>query len=252
MAIHHFCTEDAAEYGIEEAIVLQNIGFWCCKNLANRKNIHDGRVWTYNTRDAFIELFPYLVKGKDIKAKRVKIGRILQSLEKQGAIVSEQFKKSNYDQTKWYSLKDISKLEKYGVISPEALELLREQICSLDDSNMFPHENESVLSSTDKKQQIKNATTTDARDSDLFDKFFFCLVNVLNDMITEGGWIHSSSKKPTKSWLLPKAKSLFSRLRDPDPADCAVLVLKDWSKLIATQDHLPVVQNDSEGQRRAD
>lgn len=156
MAVHHFCTEDAARYGVEEAILLWNIGFWCGRNLANRKNIKNGRVWTYNTRDAFIEQFPYIARGKDTKAKRVKVGRILQSLETQGAIVSEQLNKTNYDRTKWYSLADMSTLGKYSEFSLEALETLKEQICSFEDTDMFHQENDSVLSLTDNKQQIIN------------------------------------------------------------------------------------------------
>lgn len=244
VAIHHFCTEDAGLYGIEEAIILQNIGFWCCSNLANRINIHDGRVWTYNTRDAFLELFPYLVKSGDIKARRIKIGRILNSLEDQGAIVSDQLNKSKHDRTKYYSLADISKLEKYGKVSLQALSLLKEQICSIEDSDMFHRCNDSVLSLTDKKQHITTTTEVRARKNSEqdFEVFYFCLVNVLTDMISEGGWISSKSKKPTKSWLMPKAKGLFERLPFPDPADCAVLVLRDWSKLVSVcVDQLPVV-----------
>ncbi len=60
MAVHQFCTEDAARYGVEEAILLWNIGFWCATNLAKRQNIHDGRVWTYNPHRAYLELTPYL------------------------------------------------------------------------------------------------------------------------------------------------------------------------------------------------
>ena len=140
MAFHHFCTEDAARYGIEESIILYNIAFWCVKNLANRKHIHDGNVWTYNTRDAFIEQFPYLVPGKTEKAKRDKMGRILKSLETKGAIVSGNYNKSPYDQTKWYALADPKTLSKYGEISPEAANLLMPQICAIDNSDVSHQE----------------------------------------------------------------------------------------------------------------
>ena len=159
MANHYFCTEDAAQYGIEEAVILQNNGYWCGRNLANRQNIKNGRVWTYNTRDAFLEQFPYIAKGKDTKARRVKIGRILQSLESQGAIVSEQLNKSNYDRTKWYSLADMSKLGKYSTFSLEALKTLKEQNCSIGETDMFHQENDSVSSSlSNNKQQIVSSS----------------------------------------------------------------------------------------------
>ena len=252
MSTHHFCTEDAANYGIEEAIILQNIGYWSCKNLANRQNIKKGRVWTYNTRDAFIELFPYLAKGQDIKAKRVKIGRILRSLEDQGAIVSEQLNKNRHDRTKWYSVTDVSKLKKYGEISSEALKTLKEQICSFDRTEMFYPENKSVPSLTDNKQQIENTTTTTteerAREKLDFDDFAICLIKLINDMIKEGGWVPKGQQVPKATWLKSKAEELYHRLPNPSPADCSVLILRDWTNLIGKQtDQLPKIRKNLDG-----
>lgn len=147
MATHHFCTEDAAQYGIEESIVLQNIGFWCGTNLAKRQNIHNGRVWTYNPASAWLEITPYICPAKNIqpedfdneqdfqKAKErdfrrriEKFRTVFKSLEKQGAIVSGDYNKKKSDNTKWYALADQSKLSKYQNISLEALKLLTPEI----------------------------------------------------------------------------------------------------------------------------
>ena len=144
MATHSFCTQDAMRYGVEEAIILQHIGFWCVKNLANRKHLIDGHVWTYDTRKAYLELFPYLspldvnkVSGKfdsiaerekalDTEERRrlKKIGRIVASLESQGAIRKGSFNKKGYDNTLWYTLADMNDLSKYGEVAPEALKTL--------------------------------------------------------------------------------------------------------------------------------
>jgi len=96
MATYHFDTEDAKEFGVDGAIVLYNLSFWIAKNAANKKNYHEGKYWTYNSTNAFKELFPFWSTQK--------IGRVLRKLEEQGAIVSGNFNKAGFDKTKWYSV----------------------------------------------------------------------------------------------------------------------------------------------------
>ena len=98
MMVHHFDTEIAEEYGINAAIILENMRFWIDKNAANGVNYHDGRYWTYNSVKAFEALFPYM-KPSTIK-------RTLQKMEEDGLIVTGNYNKSAYDRTKWYALTD--------------------------------------------------------------------------------------------------------------------------------------------------
>lgn len=77
--IHSFEIEDAEKYGVSEAIVLYNIRYWIRYNKANRLNIHDGRVWTYNSARALAELFPYFTADK--------IRRYLDNLESDGGLI---------------------------------------------------------------------------------------------------------------------------------------------------------------------
>ncbi len=95
---HSFNVQVAKHYGVNEAIMLNNLYFWVEKNRANKKNFHDGRYWTYNSQEAFTELFPYW--------SRHKIQRILSSLEQSGLILKGNYNKNNYDRTTWYSLTD--------------------------------------------------------------------------------------------------------------------------------------------------
>ena len=60
MMIHTFDSEIAEKYGVNCAILLQFIFFWCEKNKANGKHFYDGHYWTYNSRKALQSLFPYL------------------------------------------------------------------------------------------------------------------------------------------------------------------------------------------------
>lgn len=91
---HHFNIEDATKYGIHEAIILNNIRFWIKKNETNRKHFYNGFYWTYNSINAFCELFPYLSYDQ--------IRRALENLEKNNVIGVGNFNQSPYDKTKWY------------------------------------------------------------------------------------------------------------------------------------------------------
>ncbi|MGL6101095.1 MAG: hypothetical protein ACRC0G_15915 [Fusobacteriaceae bacterium] len=93
---HSFNVELASLYGIEEAILIENIAFWIKKNKANNKNYHDGRYWTYNSASAFEELFPYM--------RALTINRKLIKLEKMGVIKIGNFNKIKMDKTKWFTI----------------------------------------------------------------------------------------------------------------------------------------------------
>lgn len=93
---HSFNTEIAKEYGLEEAILLENIYFWVRKNKANNQNYQKGYYWTYNSVKAFNELFDYISPSK--------INRALKNLEENNLIISDCFNENKYDHTKWYTV----------------------------------------------------------------------------------------------------------------------------------------------------
>ncbi len=99
---HHFNVGEAVQYGVNKAILLNNIRFWLIKNKANdthKKEINNKTYyWTYNSGIAFGKLFPYF--------KSQKILRLLLELEKDGVLLSGNFNKFGYDKTKWYTIKD--------------------------------------------------------------------------------------------------------------------------------------------------
>jgi DNA-binding PadR family transcriptional regulator len=99
---HSFNISVAEEYGIEEAILLENIYFWCKKNEANKKHYKKDRYWTYNSAKALQELFPYMSEAK--------IYRCLKHLQKEGLILIDRFNSNGYDQTRWYAITDKAKL----------------------------------------------------------------------------------------------------------------------------------------------
>lgn len=108
---HSFNIELATKYGIEEAIIIENLAFWINKNKANKKHIINGQYWTYNSSKALKELFPYISEKK--------IQRILKKLEQLKIIKSGNFNKSAYDRTKWYTIIDKSIVQIYTIHLPK-------------------------------------------------------------------------------------------------------------------------------------
>jgi len=93
---HQFDIDDARKYGVNSAIILNNIRFWVAKNKANKKHLHEGSYWTYNSIKAFSELFPYLTE----KQIRTALG----NLESHGIISKGNFNENKYDRSNWYCL----------------------------------------------------------------------------------------------------------------------------------------------------
>lgn len=98
---HNFNLSIAKKFGVEEAIIIHNIYFWTLKNKANGKHFHDGNYWTYNSIEAFTELFPYW--------SRRQIERILKNAVEKGAIIKGNYNKIAYDRTTWYALTETVK-----------------------------------------------------------------------------------------------------------------------------------------------
>ncbi len=108
--IHSFDTDHAELYGVEEAIILYNLIFWISKNIANKKHFYPCKVkgkdthrtFTYNSHNAWVELFPYF-------KNRFRIQRAIHSLKKQDVILTENFEKSRRNHTTYYALVDEDK-----------------------------------------------------------------------------------------------------------------------------------------------
>lgn len=100
MSLHSFDPDIAARVGIAAATIYKNFVFWCQKNLANQKHIIDGYVWTYNSRRAMRELFPYLSDSQ--------IKTALAKLVQEGLLVVGEHNKSRMDRTNWYAVAESS------------------------------------------------------------------------------------------------------------------------------------------------
>jgi hypothetical protein len=92
---HSFDIKLAEILGIEESILLQHIAFWIKINSAKGINFRNDKYWTFCSANSLVKIFPYI--------NRLKITRTLSKLEEKEWLISGNFNKSSYDNTKWYT-----------------------------------------------------------------------------------------------------------------------------------------------------
>lgn len=95
---HSYDVEIAKEYGINAAVMLEDIRRLVTDNEATGTNLHDGRYWTYSSVRAFAQLFP------EMSSKAIRTA--LEKLESNGLIMTGNYNQSTNDRTKWYTLTD--------------------------------------------------------------------------------------------------------------------------------------------------
>lgn len=184
--IHSFDSEIAKEYGLVEAILLQNFAFWIAKNEANERNYYDGRYWTYNSVKAFQELFPYITTKQ--------LRRALDHIIDEGLIITGNYNADRYNRTLWYAL-----TEKGKCIFPIG------QMDFTKKANGFAPEGKCI--NTDNKQQIINTDNNSkvfTRPS-VEDVAEYCREHSLNvdakrfvDYYNSNGW--RVGRNPMKDW----------------------------------------------------
>lgn len=96
---HSFDVDIAKKFGVNAAILLQNIYFYCKKNKADNTNFRDGLYWICSSRRAFSVLFPYLSE------RQVKTA--LDKLVDNGLIAIGNYNDDGRDITLWYAVTDM-------------------------------------------------------------------------------------------------------------------------------------------------
>lgn len=155
---HSFDINIAAQYGVNVAIFLNNVAFWIKHNQANKKHLNDGRYWTYNSSEAWAELFPYWSTDQ--------LDRLIKKCKELGLLLTSNYNPVPYDRTRWYALTDLG-LELFGLTVPrnrgespaESREVSRGIAEPIPDIN------------TDINTDIKNYRSTDV-ELDGFDDFW--------------------------------------------------------------------------------
>lgn len=136
---HSFNVNIAKEFGILEAILLNNLEYWIAKNKANGTNFYDGFYWTYNSAKAFNELFPYVSQRQ--------IQNALKKLKEKGIIQTGNYNKSSYDRTLWYAF------------TTEGETIM--QKCKMDYADLLQDNAKEGNGSVENVQPIPNINSTD-------------------------------------------------------------------------------------------
>lgn len=102
---YSFNGEIATLYGVDEAVFIHNMYWWIRKNEVNGRHFYEGKSWTYNSMQAFADLFPFWSKKQ--------VRRIIDNLKAKGVLLVGNFNDKAFDRTQWYALDD-SIFEIYG------------------------------------------------------------------------------------------------------------------------------------------
>lgn len=193
--MHSFSVDVAKEVGVNAAILLQSIRWWCEKNKANGKHCHDGLYWTYNSVKAWQELYPYLGKSA--------IDSALKKLEERGFIKVGNHNKSAYDRTKWYAITDDG-LRLFGDSISENREMEEQESGNGFGENQKPipvaKQFPSTVPLTDSVvQKPKKRPTIEEVKAHVLEKGYHFDPQHFFDYYEASGW-KMQSGKPVKSW----------------------------------------------------
>ena len=142
---HSFDIDIAKEYGILEAILLNNMWFWVERNKANETNFYDGHYWTFNSTKAYTELFPYVTQRQ--------IQNALKHLRDEDILQVGNYNKLTYDRTLWYAFTEKGKciMQKCKMDCVKMSNALCNNVQPIPDINT---DNKTSYINTDSKQSI--------------------------------------------------------------------------------------------------
>lgn len=150
-----FDSKIAEQFGLNEAVFIHNIFFWINNNKANNRNQFEGRFWTYNTKRAFVNQFPFWTYEQ--------IKKIIVNLSENGVLLMSNFNENKWDKTIWYSLSDEVVSYYENLLKPSETALLKKQQSSVEKTTIeCGNNNNRVLQSqhsligTDNKTHIEN------------------------------------------------------------------------------------------------
>lgn len=158
---HSFDVDVAIKYGVNAAILLHNIYWWIQKNKANNRHFHDGNYWTYNSREAYTKLFPYLSERQ--------IKTALDKLIADGVIVTGDYNADRCKRPTWYAItkSGYSMLQKCGVECTKMSDGGSENVISTYTDILNTDINTDNISISDKSKKPKKNIYTDG-----FDEFY--------------------------------------------------------------------------------
>lgn len=182
---HYFDIEIATKYGINSAIILQNLAHWIKQNQANQTNFYDGEYWTFNSRRAYKELFPYLSERQ--------INTAFEKLIENDLIKTGNYNKIAYDRTLWYALTQKGKcILHFDIMDADELQNRESQIVEPipNDKHKINKNNNKIKSLIPTLEEVQAYAKEKGR-QDLVDKFY--------EYYTLSNWVDKNNQ-PIKNW----------------------------------------------------
>ena len=100
MALHYFDVEVAQRCGVNAAILLSDIQYWCERSKGDPAHLREGRVWMWSSVRDFRERHPYLT------ARQIRYA--LEQLTASEVVITAQYSDRALDRTIWYSPVDLT------------------------------------------------------------------------------------------------------------------------------------------------
>ena len=153
---HSFDVDIAKRFGIQPAIIFRNLFYWIEKNRANNKHFYDGHYWTYNSKKAFSELFPYMTERQ--------IDYAIKKLIDAGLVITGNYNKVAYDRTLWYAI------TKKGYSILQNCEMEETELSNGNDDNVEPIPNINTDDKPDVNTNINNGKSEVPKDNVPYEK----------------------------------------------------------------------------------
>ena len=100
MALHYFDVDVAQRCGVNAAILLSDIQYWCERSNGDPAHLREGRVWMWSSVRDFRERHPYLT------ARQIRYA--LEQLTAAEVVITAQYSDRALDRTIWYSPVDLT------------------------------------------------------------------------------------------------------------------------------------------------
>lgn len=192
-----FDTQEAAQYGVDEAIMINYFRYWIRHNRANNHNQIDGKFWTYNTIPALSSFFGFWTEKQ--------VRRILNSLMDQDVLVKANHNQKGYDRTTWYSFtrESFIKTSNDNIIPNGQMDQPKRAEASDQTGRPIPLDNHKITSSKDIHSAPRQMKRPDADEVQQYldernitkfkgDQFV--------DYYIQVGWKVGKAGKPMKDW----------------------------------------------------
>lgn len=157
---HLFDIAIAEKYGVNAAIILENLGYWIRRNEANGTNFHDGTFWTFNSRRAYRELFPYMSERQ--------IRTAFDKLIDDGLVIVGDYNEDRRDRTLWYALTEKGK----SILHFDEMQSAKTSNANSRNVTPLPNINAPINSSSVPPITPDGGETPKSDDHDLFERFW--------------------------------------------------------------------------------